>query len=85
MTAVDKCETCDLDLHNHYDMEACIDGNYYGPCSAENCYGVCELSGYCPCSCHERDERHNLVRQLRPSLWSLAGHFEDLVPQNGES
>lgn len=32
---------------------ACIEGRVYGPCSAENCYGVCEHEGDCRCDCHK--------------------------------
>lgn len=36
----------------HYEMWACINGNVYGPCSSENCYGACDLDGKCSCRCH---------------------------------
>lgn len=33
---------------------SCIEGEVYGPCSYEECYGICELVGECDCVCHEQ-------------------------------
>ena len=46
---VTKCSSC-TDSDN--DEELCIDGMVYGYCSSDLCYGVCELYGTCPCTCH---------------------------------
>lgn len=32
--------------------EGCIEGRWYGLCSSENCYGLCEFEGPCGCECH---------------------------------
>lgn len=34
------------------DNERCLDGDVYGSCGHENCYGICEWMGNCPCCCH---------------------------------
>ena len=31
------------------DLWACVGGTVYGPCSAENCSGVCTDDGACEC------------------------------------
>lgn len=35
-----------------YDIE-CHDGNLYGPCGAEFCYGADFKVGNCGCACHD--------------------------------
>lgn len=30
----------------------CLDGTVYGECGHENCYGACEDTGRCHCTCH---------------------------------
>ena len=44
------------------DMWRCIDGRVYGPCSSEQCGGVCEYDGGCPCSLHQTDPDHRPTR-----------------------
>lgn len=34
----------------------CVDGRWYSRCDAEKCYGLCEWTGTCPCSCHNDEE-----------------------------
>ena len=34
------------------DMAGCINGDWYGLCPSENCYGLCEYEGRCDCECH---------------------------------
>lgn len=36
--------------------EGCISGTWYGYCSSEYCYGMCELLGDCDCDCGHPDE-----------------------------
>jgi hypothetical protein len=31
------------------DFWRCLDGDVYGPCSSDMCYGVCEYDGSCTC------------------------------------
>lgn len=31
----------------------CHDGEVYGPCGAESCYGQCVSLRYCTCVCHQ--------------------------------
>ncbi len=67
------CETCDRRMHDRADDygEGCIGGTIYGFCSSDNCYGLCDSYGYCPCTCHERDALNRYLGQVegRPSLW----------------
>lgn len=37
-----------------WDMEACVGGNIYGPCSSEQCGGVCSYVCPCDCECHNK-------------------------------
>lgn len=66
-----KCETCDQEIHDAEDAEGCINGIVYGYCSDDECYGYCETYGQCECSCHLRDQRGFVIRQVpdRPSVW----------------
>lgn len=44
--------------HTVGDMERCIDGRLYGPCSSPDCGGVCEFYGSCTspdCRCKEAE------------------------------
>ena len=34
----------------------CEDGDIYGPCGSEYCYGGCEKYYLCECPCHEEKE-----------------------------
>lgn len=34
------------------DGDRCLDGEVYGWCGHENCYGICEWQGTCTCRCH---------------------------------
>jgi hypothetical protein len=54
-TATSQCTCPDGDLW------ACIDGTIYGPCTADNCGGVCEVDGYCDCKASEhKPGRHGV-------------------------
>lgn len=33
---------------------ACIDGDIYGNCESEHCYGACEKYYKCECPCHQK-------------------------------
>lgn len=37
------------------DWWSCLDGATYGPYEDENCGGVCEYKGDCPCACHKAE------------------------------
>lgn len=44
--------------HTVGDMERCIDGRIYGPCSSPDCGGVCEYYSPCTspdCRCKEKE------------------------------
>lgn len=41
---------CDCGLSG--EDRACHDGDVYGWCGVETCYGQCEYEGICDCSCH---------------------------------
>lgn len=45
-----ECRPFSQRLH---DYEGCIAGEWYGFCSSDNCYGMCEPMGPCGCPCHE--------------------------------
>lgn len=34
----------------------CVDGEIYGYCEAETCYGSCGRKGLCDCTCHDEKE-----------------------------
>jgi hypothetical protein len=40
------------DVMNRPEDERCLDGEVYGPCGHENCYGICDWQGQCRCCCH---------------------------------
>jgi len=50
------------------EMERCLDGEVYGPCGHENCYGICEWLGRCQCRCHGPAEPRSYAAQINAPL-----------------
>ncbi len=49
-----QCYSCTNEYDDAgYGLFMCISGMVYGPCSYEECGGVCEAYGTCECTCHE--------------------------------
>ena len=47
------------------DLWACVGGTVYGPCSAENCSGVCTDDGACECEADtHKPGRHGAASRL---------------------
>ena len=44
----------DFESWEGYDT-GCHDGEVYGSCGAESCYGQCDAKGSCTCRCHKED------------------------------
>lgn len=49
------CADSNAEKPEGYDV-GCHDGDRYGLCGAEFCYGQYENQGLCPCKCHEWDK-----------------------------
>ncbi len=59
MAAVTEDQWCPCGHVVGSELTRCIAGRVYGPCSDDNCGGVCEFEQKCPspdCRCKEEEE-----------------------------